>query len=699
MFLLLGCLSFQKNDDAEFLVEENQETDLTDTGDSDEEDEEVVIVAHCSEHHNLRIVPLDVWGHDLAASVHGLGGLQRVETSDSNNWLIALGEEDLSLTIETRTSGYHTVEAGFEFIAGNPAESAFYHFQESEEGEIVASWDILNIDGYDCPTYTIFMGAEHLFFATTGQLPTKNAVDFLINGEEFWGSVADDIPAAQNDILYATWWWESDFELVREHNPYLTEDERYHNRLMSIMDSTSARKRVLINQFWGDNSDFLVYLNTDSELRTVAESTGDTMEVMVQPNPIEIDIDTEYPTPDLEVDFVERVLSNPAYQNASLFSRNAQSFSFSVASWHQKFITIDDDIVYVTGMNSKQGDWDDEEHDLFDPRRMPFDSASDDREAVYHMELISEIEPRRDYGVRIEGPIVHEVREIFEDRWDLARASHSVYAEYTTAFRDNSSAAEAISSGVLSQLQLTQPTPLEQASILDGHMQAIKQAKDFILIEDQYFRAPMINEVILEQMRQEPDLLLIVVTMDVSTFDPALKYTYLSQEAFRSEFPERFLLLKLSSVALVWDIGIFWDEALFYKEDIFVHSKLRIIDDVYLSVGSANMNNRGFKYEGEMNLAVFDPAWVQNQRRRIFRQYVGEDFWSYLSDDAQNNFDLLQLVAEENAWKAEWWEEYADTIDSFEEMIDQWDALHSSGFIYPLEFSDDYFDIGSPDVF
>jgi phosphatidylserine/phosphatidylglycerophosphate/cardiolipin synthase-like enzyme len=178
-----------------------------------------------------------------------------------------------------------------------------------------------------------------------------------------------------------------------------------------------------------------------------------------------------------------------------------------------------------------------------------------------------------------------------------------------------------------------------------------------------------------------------------------LKYSYLSEQEFTNEFPERFLLLKTEATSLIWNVGFFWDEALFYWEPIYIHSKLRIIDDEYLSVGSVNMNNRGYKYEGEMNLSVWDPDWVKTNRQRIFSQYVGEEYSGYFSDDAQNNFDILQLVAEENQIIAEWWSLYADTISDSTEMYDEWYGYHPSGFIYPLEFSDDYFEVESPDIF
>jgi phosphatidylserine/phosphatidylglycerophosphate/cardiolipin synthase-like enzyme len=51
--------------------------------------------------------------------------------------------------------------------------------------------------------------------------------------------------------------------------------------------------------------------------------------------------------------------------------------------------------------------------------------------------------------------------------------------------------------------------------------------------------------------------------------------------------------------------------------DVYNHSKMLIVDDVFMSVGSANKNNRGMIYEAEMNVAVVDFDWVSGERRRI----------------------------------------------------------------------------------
>jgi phosphatidylserine/phosphatidylglycerophosphate/cardiolipin synthase-like enzyme len=131
---------------------------------------------------------------------------------------------------------------------------------------------------------------------------------------------------------------------------------------------------------------------------------------------------------------------------------------------------------------------------------------------------------------------------------------------------------------------------------------------------------------------------------------------------------------------------------------IFVHSKLRIIDDLYLSVGSGNMNNRGYKFEGEMNIAIVDKIFVQEQRQKVFAALVGEYHAPYLNDDPINNFEVFRLAAEQNHNISQWWE--ANQWDlTLEEAQEEWEWWKPSGFLFPLTFSDDYIEVVGPDVF
>jgi phosphatidylserine/phosphatidylglycerophosphate/cardiolipin synthase-like enzyme len=50
-------------------------------------------------------------------------------------------------------------------------------------------------------------------------------------------------------------------------------------------------------------------------------------------------------------------------------------------------------------------------------------------------------------------------------------------------------------------------------------------------------------------------------------------------------------------------------------------------DDVFLSVGSCNENDRSMVYEGELNVAVYDAAWVNEARRRVLSLILRKSRW------------------------------------------------------------------------
>ena len=499
-------------------------------------------------------------------------------------------------------------------------------------------------------------------------------------------------------MLWTTWWWESDFELRRSY-PAESPSIRESNTLLSLLESRpQVEKRILINRFWGENLDWTQYINTDAQLRTYAEEAQDNFEIILQGNTESVPITGIYPTPDIRYSFLNRLQEQERF-SAVEFIQIADgelcSDTLEAASWHQKAMVFDD-IAYVGGFNSRQGDWDQAKHAIFDPLRMSFDASQEERDAVYSKQSLPDYEPRRDYGVRIEGPLVGDIEQVLATRWKDSIDSSLLYAENATSFTPQ--ARDEVPSGVMAQLVVTLPPPHIEVSLLETHLKAISQAESYILIEDQYFRAPIINDAIVARMREKTELVLIVVTMEVDTLDPALQYTYESHVAFLEEFPDRYLPLQLRTSDLYTEEGVFYDDVEFTDIPIFIHSKLRIIDDIYLSVGSGNMNNRGYKFEGEMNVSILDASFVEEQRRTIFHHLVGVDYHPYLSDDPKENFETLRVAANYNQLIVDWW--YANASDlSAQEAEQEWAWYRPSGYVYPLDFSSDYFAIAGPDLF
>ena len=56
---------------------------------------------------------------------------------------------------------------------------------------------------------------------------------------------------------------------------------------------------------------------------------------------------------------------------------------------------------------------------------------------------------------------------------------------------------------------------------------------------------------------------------------------------------------------------------------IYVHAKLAIVDDTWVTVGSANLNNRGMCDDTEMNVAIIQPELVRRVRMFLMAEHLG----------------------------------------------------------------------------
>jgi phosphatidylserine/phosphatidylglycerophosphate/cardiolipin synthase-like enzyme len=87
-----------------------------------------------------------------------------------------------------------------------------------------------------------------------------------------------------------------------------------------------------------------------------------------------------------------------------------------------------------------------------------------------------------------------------------------------------------------------------------------------------------------------------------------------------------------------------------HKEDgehyrpIYVHAKIGIVDDLWSTVGSANLNNRGMRDDTEMNVAVLDAELARGLRLRLWAEHLG-----LVTDD-----DLL-AVTRYLSQRQRWW--------------------------------------------
>ena len=60
----------------------------------------------------------------------------------------------------------------------------------------------------------------------------------------------------------------------------------------------------------------------------------------------------------------------------------------------------------------------------------------------------------------------------------------------------------------------------------------------------------------------------------------------------------------------------------FYRS-IYVHAKTTIVDDSWLTLGSANLNNRGMHDDTEMNVAIVHSEMVRRLRILLMAEHLG----------------------------------------------------------------------------
>lgn len=82
--------------------------------------------------------------------------------------------------------------------------------------------------------------------------------------------------------------------------------------------------------------------------------------------------------------------------------------------------------------------------------------------------------------------------------------------------------------------------------------------------------------------------------------------------------------------------------------DIYVHSKMIIIDDLFIVTGSANMDNVSYFSSSELSVTVNDPILAKEMRIRLLSEHLGAYYTSDMDNDIATCFDACNALAIEN---------------------------------------------------
>lgn len=300
-----------------------------------------------------------------------------------------------------------------------------------------------------------------------------------------------------------------------------------------------------------------------------------------------------------------------------------------LASHHQKFCVVDGRVAFCGGMDLTPLALDTHTHK---PRRHPFKRGQPD--LSWH-----------DIHARIEGSVVADIERGFRTRWNqemfgfIARISAlaavapastalpftkltaAADAGLRAALRPGTDAVQALRTMSVNKAGQVLPD-VKRQDVLEAYAAAIGAATSYVYLENQYFRAPEITDLLIARHGKIPKLQVIVVIpiapeelTDLKSIDPMVSHPIAVQikqiERLQAALGANFGVFSLVLRARA-KTRKFTDAH--GSPQLYVHSKIAIVDDTFATIGSANVNGRSFAMDTELNV-----AWVHKTRVQAFR--------------------------------------------------------------------------------
>lgn len=260
------------------------------------------------------------------------------------------------------------------------------------------------------------------------------------------------------------------------------------------------------------------------------------------------------------------------------------------ASQHQKYVVIDGAAAFLGGMDICAGRWDTRKH-------LPSDTDRINPDGVLY-------EPYHDIQAYFTGPLVKSLSEGFVKRWrdttgsgiELPPPEMSEYLPHATGIPI--AAHRAALSRTLGQTFVSAQYPVKEIRTL--YIDAILAANRLIYIENQYFSSYAVYKALIERMEAQGRGLNIVLILPK-------KPNALVEEISMGLMQTRLLnSLKKAAQRTGHSLGVYYVTAFNETGDevpVYIHSKMMIIDDRFLTVGSANTTNRSMGLDSELNIS------------------------------------------------------------------------------------------------
>ncbi len=277
-------------------------------------------------------------------------------------------------------------------------------------------------------------------------------------------------------------------------------------------------------------------------------------------------------------------------------------------SHHQKLVVIDDEVAFLGGMDLAVRRWDTSAHAPDDPHRLDPDGHP--------------YPPLHDVQVGVEGPVARALGELCRARWTNATGR-----ELSAPPADPRPRLPAGDSIVDVDLAIARTeffdgeSPRQTREIERLTLEAIASAQRSIYLENQYLTSSAVGGALAHRLAASdgPEVVLVV---------PRTQHGWLEHESMG--MMRARLLEKLQAADRHRRLRVLWPAiGEVDATPIQVHSKVMVVDDRLMKIGSSNLANRSLAIDSECDVALEAAgnerlgAVIGGLRARLLAEHLG----------------------------------------------------------------------------
>lgn len=283
---------------------------------------------------------------------------------------------------------------------------------------------------------------------------------------------------------------------------------------------------------------------------------------------------------------------------------------YAFGSFHEKIVLVDNACGFLGGMDVSTNRWDTASHEI----------ATDFKEKNEGFYL-----PIHDVQFIFTGPLLKKTRQMLDQRESNHSAKKKNYPQ--TKIRLNLSYPHL--NNTFGSLSRTDPEA-GAYEIEKLYIKAIRLAKKYIYIENQYFTCIPIAEELAKRLKEENGPEVVVI----------LPYSYLGGFERAVYINGRNKIQKILREADKFKrLGIFYPAIPNEQDEQFlkVHSKVMIVDGKFVTLGSANLNYRSMRLDREINLniearRVKEKVFIQKIMHSLVCEHLGIQETEFMSN-------------------------------------------------------------------